>query len=549
MSKCYIPEISIRTIRNEENMNIICQNNTNDSFNRLGFISKNLDKDADPNTSPFSLLIGLDDANNATVWNEQDGYIRFGTNNEERLRIFNNGDISCVNSHVELKHLTVHGDLNITNTKLGQTTRIDGGGDAAKIVAMNTDSLTFNIDVGGGDVKFIEMNHNSPQKIIFYKDCSMQKTLAVNGDISSNGKIISNGDISCNGTLYIPNIQSSSGLVINSVTASSKPLLSLQRSTTGNAFNKGCLLHLGAETVPGTTGNDVYSIGFGALNNALHPAASIGYEQVGTTNPNGYGNLVFSVKNNTTGNTAPADVLTIKHDKSSNFNGSVNIDSAAESNSTTTGALIVKGGAGIVGNVNVGNNMTLDSTTDSTTPSSGALVVKGGAGIGKNLYVGGDITINRPIINKATSTSNKIHTHFIYTDSTVAGWYGGLGLGFDGSKKNKVGIRSTGPGVSDSTDVYIDGETEITKKLIVKGEGVFKNNIKLSGGNNIIYMNSGGNASIASSESDGYIEFIVGGSLQHIMDSNGNVGIGTGFCKHNATDPNNTAVGHVHDSS
>ena len=153
------------TFLNEENMNIICQNNTNDSFNRLGFISKNLDKDADPNTSPFSLLIGLDDANNATVWNEQDGYIRFGTNNEERLRIFNNGDISCVNSHVELKHLTVHGDLNMTNTTLGQTTRIDGGGDAAKIVAMNTDSLTFNIDDGGGDVKFIEMNHNLPQKI------------------------------------------------------------------------------------------------------------------------------------------------------------------------------------------------------------------------------------------------------------------------------------------------------------------------------------------------------------------------------------------------
>ena len=64
------------------------------------------------------------------------------------------------------------------------------------------------------------------------------------------------------------------------------------------------------------------------------------------------------------------------------------INSSTTSVSSTTGALVVTGGAGIGGEVRVG------SSTTSTGTTSGALVVTGGAGIGGNLNLGGNLTIN-----------------------------------------------------------------------------------------------------------------------------------------------------------
>jgi hypothetical protein len=59
------------------------------------------------------------------------------------------------------------------------------------------------------------------------------------------------------------------------------------------------------------------------------------------------------------------------------------------------GALIVKGGAGIAGNIVTGGRANINSTTDSTSQDygTGALTVAGGAGIAKNLNVGGDTRI------------------------------------------------------------------------------------------------------------------------------------------------------------
>merc|ERR1712100_149545 len=40
------------------------------------------------------LLVGLDSSFNATVWNLQNGYLRFGTNNTEHMRCEPNGNVS-----------------------------------------------------------------------------------------------------------------------------------------------------------------------------------------------------------------------------------------------------------------------------------------------------------------------------------------------------------------------------------------------------------------------------------------------------------------------
>jgi len=64
----------------------------------------------------------------------------------------------------------------------------------------------------------------------------------------------------------------------------------------------------------------------------------------------------------------------------------------ATSVSSTTGALVVQGGAGIGGNLNTSGNISTTSITESTSVYTGALKIGGGAGIVGNLNVGGDIT-------------------------------------------------------------------------------------------------------------------------------------------------------------
>jgi hypothetical protein len=62
------------------------------------------------------------------------------------------------------------------------------------------------------------------------------------------------------------------------------------------------------------------------------------------------------------------------------------------STSTTTGALVVNGGAGISGILNVGGNIVAASGTSSTSTTTGALVVNGGVGISGNLSLGSQVT-------------------------------------------------------------------------------------------------------------------------------------------------------------
>jgi len=62
------------------------------------------------------------------------------------------------------------------------------------------------------------------------------------------------------------------------------------------------------------------------------------------------------------------------------------------STNTTSGALVVSGGAGIAGAMNVGGDAHLTSTTASTDTTTGALVVSGGAGIAGAMNVGARTT-------------------------------------------------------------------------------------------------------------------------------------------------------------
>lgn len=69
----------------------------------------------------------------------------------------------------------------------------------------------------------------------------------------------------------------------------------------------------------------------------------------------------------------------------------VNINTTTESTTTSTGALVVDGGVGIAGQLNVGGTTNkFTATTSSTSATTGTVVVAGGVGIGENLNVEGN---------------------------------------------------------------------------------------------------------------------------------------------------------------
>ena len=115
------------------------------------------------------------------------------------------------------------------------------------------------------------------------------------------------------------------------------------------------------------------------------------------------------------------------------------ISNFTASTGTNTGALIVTGGAGIAGNVNVGNTVTIYSTATSLSTTTGALIVKGGAGIQGDLYVGGKIVAQELEIQFTTVTTTLVVTDDIISTyntttsiSTITGALivaGGAGVG------------------------------------------------------------------------------------------------------------------------
>ena len=69
-----------------------------------------------------------------------------------------------------------------------------------------------------------------------------------------------------------------------------------------------------------------------------------------------------------------------------NFDNKVVLSNSTASSSPTVGAVVVTGGVGISGVLNIGNS------TASSSKTTGALIVTGGVGISGALHVGGDIT-------------------------------------------------------------------------------------------------------------------------------------------------------------
>ena len=114
------------------------------------------------------------------------------------------------------------------------------------------------------------------------------------------------------------------------------------------------------------------------------------------------------------------------------------------STSTTSGALIITGGVGVGGTINIGQRLAVSSTLNSSSTTTGAIVNSGGLGMAGNAFIGGTVVITN------TTNSSTINSGALEID-------GGVGVGqsvsiggrlqiFNGTNAGYAAFRYTGAG-------------------------------------------------------------------------------------------------------
>lgn len=202
------------------------------------------------------------------------------------------------------------------------------------------------------------------------------------------------------------------------------------------------------------------------------------------------------------------------------FNKAVTIGmSSTASNSTSTGALVVQGGVGIGGSLNVGGTFGLASTTDATSPTTGAFSVAGGMSAQKNIIAGQNLYSN------ATTTASNLNAGAFQVQGGAA-IKGNLYVGgqtVDGALLGGMFVLAGSRATDTSTGaLVVKGGAGIAGNLIVgdagSANGVIISSTLRTNGTALINANALARSSTAALR-------VVGGT---IFESNVIIGIGSG---------------------
>jgi hypothetical protein len=115
-------------------------------------------------------------------------------------------------------------------------------------------------------------------------------------------------------------------------------------------------------------------------------------------------------------------------DRGNSTTNAISILNGLQSTTTNNGALVVAGGVGIGGTLNVASNVQIYSTATSVGTSSGALVVVGGLGVGGNAYYGGSGSFGGSLYVNSNTVSTSTNTGAL-TVTGGAGIGGALNVG------------------------------------------------------------------------------------------------------------------------
>ena len=146
--------------------------------------------------------------------------------------------------------------------------------------------------------------------------------------------------------------------------------------------------------------------------------------------------------------------------------GNASITNTTATTSGSTGALTVAGGVGIAGNLFTSasawhGNLSITNSTVSTSTTSGALQVLGGAGIGGNIFVGNSLWAGNASITNTTAASSSSSTIGALTIAGGAGIASGLTttgfVNFIGSGSQEYTVRFKGSSTGDQFAIATSG--------------------------------------------------------------------------------------------
>jgi len=304
---------------------------------------------------------------------------------------------------------SVSGTISLARTTTGEAVLIRsmqgnqyGGQNTALQIACNTstgviDFITY--DGGWGYTGIgLALRIQSNRSVYAYSD-------TVSTSTTTGALVVPNGGVGIGGNLNVSgNVKLGSSTTSNVVVAATTPSTS---STTGALVVKGGVgvdgdmyITAGQSINIGTLGSalNLTNSTISVSNQSLQIAGGSGYPSAGGT-PGLY------LHNNSRLELLGGATYGIHMNAGVNL--PVEVVQTTKSNSATTGALIVAGGVGIGGNLNVSGNVKLGSsttsnvvvaaTTASISTTTGALVVKGGVGIADGLRIGGGLFVGTTI--------------------------------------------------------------------------------------------------------------------------------------------------------
>jgi hypothetical protein len=362
-------------------------------------------------------------------------------------------------------------------------TPISGGTGSFTYLTAVTGFSTSNAQITGGSISGVTLasttsyaaNFSSPNVVVSggyitglanLQATNISGTTGVVTNLSSSNILVTGGSATGLTNLQATNITGTNGVVTN--------------FSSGNAYITGGYIS-GDTSISGTTGQFTnFSTG-----NALITAAGVTTLQA-TNFSSGNARVTGGYADNFAigANTAATGAFTtLSTSGVTTHNGNVVAASGTASTSATTGALVVTGGVGVTGNVNIAGNLSVTGTltyintnteivngieivagnlvansgTASTNTTTGALVVAGGAGVSGAIYAGS--IQNTPIGSTTASTGafTTLSTSGVFTSS------GNLVAGSGTASTNTTTgalVVVGGTGISGAT--YIGGITSIT---------------------------------------------------------------------------------------
>lgn len=206
-------------------------------------------------------------------------------------------------------------------------------------------------------------------------------TINLTGD-SGSGSVAGGGTLTVNGT---------SNQITTSVSSSTITIAFAQDITTpGNVTVVGNLVVQGNTTTLNTETLTVEDLNITVANGAISAAAADG---AGLTVAGANARLLYK---------SATDSWVF--DKGVFASGNLVANSSTASTNTTTGALVVAGGAGISGRLNVAGNIVATGGSASVSTTTGAIVVTGGIGASGSINAGGSVNASAALSAGTTLT-------------------------------------------------------------------------------------------------------------------------------------------------